>query len=63
MKHKDIEIIASMMTGDYKKRDHTHKCAACGDLYPHDVDDCKWPAPWYCPDCEDLDQYQGYQGY
>jgi hypothetical protein len=31
---------------------HVHTCVKCGRLWPHEVDVCRWPIPWLCPDCE-----------
>jgi hypothetical protein len=53
MKLATVNIIANMMTGNYEKQEHTHKCAECDTVWPHDVKDCQWPNPWYCPDCEE----------
>ncbi|MGA3200145.1 MAG: hypothetical protein ABSD89_12190 [Halobacteriota archaeon] len=49
---KAVNIIADMMMGNYEKSEHVHICTKCKAEYPHDVKDCQWPKPWYCPDCE-----------
>ena len=53
MKYSDVAIIADMMTGNYEKQEHIHTCVKCGSKMHHDVKDCHWPKPWFCPDCED----------
>jgi hypothetical protein len=53
MKAAAVNVMIKMITGDYEKEVHVHKCVKCSAKWPHDVKDCQWPKPWYCPDCEE----------